>query len=181
MVFKALLKVFRHPRYILLAIYMSAFVFLFSVWLPNIRLITGVLFLFEIPATQKIALLTSLASSINTNFTTISAGYTVLISVLFGVNFAMMLFFLRRRIKEVRNTGVAVGILGTISGVLGVGCAACGSLLLVNVLSLVGATSVLTSLPLRGGEFGILGVILLLISLVLISRHIQNPAVCRIT
>ena len=67
-----------------------------------------------------------------------------------------------------------------VSGVLGMGCAACGSFLLTSIFSLFGASWLLSYLPLDGGEFGILGVILLAVSLYLTAKKIQNPAVCKI-
>ncbi len=91
----------------------------------------------------------------------------------------MITYFLKRRIKEVGQGGVATGFLGIASGVLGVGCAACGSFLLTS-LTLVGAGGVLTFLPLGGSEFGIIGVLLLATSVYMTAKQIKNPLVCRI-
>ena len=77
----------------------------------------------------------------------------------------------------VKRAGVATGLFGITSGVVGMGCAACGSFLLTSMLSFVGASGILAFLPLGGGEFGILGVILLGISLYMTAKKIQNPAV----
>ncbi|MEK7094025.1 MAG: hypothetical protein AAB903_01645, partial [Patescibacteria group bacterium] len=81
-------------------------------------------------------------------------------------------------IVEVRQSGIATGFLGIASGALGMGCAACGSFLLTSGLSLVGASGILVFLPLAGAEFGILGVILISISIYLTAEQIQNPAIC---
>jgi hypothetical protein len=85
-----------------------------------------------------------------------------------------------RRVKEVNGNAISTGFLGLMSGVIGMGCAACGSLLLTSFLSLAGASAVLTFLPFRGGEFGIVGVILLGFSIFTVSKQIQNPGVCKI-
>jgi hypothetical protein len=180
MIFQALQKVFRKPLYTLLALIVSAVVFAFAVWFPNISLIVEVMGHPGISFSQKLDLPISLLGSIATNFTLLSASYTIAIALLFGVNLAMTIYFLRRKISEVRQSGVATGFIGLASGVLGMGCAACGSLLLTSGLSLVGASGILAFLPLAGGEFGILGVILLLASIYLIAKQIQNPAVCKI-
>ena len=180
MIFQALQKVFRKPLYTLLALIVSAVVFAFTVWFPNISLIVEVMGHPGISFSQKLDLPISLLGSIATNFTLLSASYTVAIALLFGVNLAMTIYFLRRKISEVRQSGVVTGFIGLTSGVLGVGCAACGSLLLTSGLSLVGASGILAFLPLAGGEFGILGVILLLASIYLIAKQIQNPAICKI-
>ena len=166
--------------YALIALVTSAVVFAFAVWFPNISLIVEIMGHPGISFSQKLDLPISLLGSIATNFTLLSASYTIAIALLFGVNLAMTIYFLRRKISEVRQSGVATGFIGLASGVLGMGCAACGSLLLTSGLSLVGASGILAFLPLAGGEFGILGVILLLASIYLIAKQIQNPAICKI-
>lgn len=166
--------------YALLALITSAVVFAFAVWFPNLPLIVKIMGHPGISLLQKLDLPISLLGSIATNFTLLSALYTIAIALLFGVNLAMTIYFLRRKVSEVRQSGVATGFIGLASGVLGMGCAACGSLLLTSGLSLVGASGILAFLPLAGGEFGILGVILLLISIYFIAKQIQNPAVCKI-
>ena len=180
MVFQALQKVFQKPTYAFLAFILSAMMFAFAAWLPNIRLIVSVVSSSDTSLSQKLGIPLSLLGSITTNFTSLSASYTIAIAVLFGVSVAMMVYFLRRKINEVKQGGIATGFFGVASGVLGIGCAACGSLLLTNGLALIGASGVLAYLPLAGGEFGILGVILLSVSIYLTAKKIQNPAVCKI-
>ena len=187
MVFQALQKVFQKPLYTLLALITSAGVFAFAVWLPNLPLIVRVMGHPGVPFSQKFDLPVSLLGSIVTNFTALSASYTIAIAVLFGINLAMIVYFLRRKIVEVRQSGlpagkagITTGFVGIASGVLGMGCAACGSLLLTSGLSFVGASGILAFLPLAGGEFGVLGVILLSVSIYLTAKQIQNPAVCKI-
>src|SRR3990167_7930199 len=171
MLFQAFKKVFRRPIYALFALIAGCAMFAFAVWLPNFRLIIIFLVSQDISFAQKLNLLISLLGSIATNFTPLSASYTIAIAMLFGINLAMIVYFLRRKVAEVKQSGIYTGFLGVASGVLGIGCAACGSFLLTGALAF---------LPLRGGEFGILGVILLLLSIHLVAKQIQNPAVCKI-
>ena len=180
MVFQALQKMFQKPAYAILALVLSAVMFAFTAWLPNIRLIASVAGSPDASFSQKLGIPLSLLGSITTNFTLLSAMYTIAITVLFGVSMAMMVYFLRRKISKVKQGGIATGFLGVASGVVGVGCAACGSFLLTSGLTLVGASSILAYLPLSGGEFGILGVILLSVSIYLTAQKIQNPAICKI-
>ena len=177
---RALQKVFRKLTYAILALCASVVVFAFAVWLPNISLIVKVMGHPGISFSQKLNLPISLLSSIVTNFTPLSASYTIAVAVLFGVNLAMMVYYLRRKIDEVAQSGITTGFFGIVSGVVGMGCAACGSFLLTSILSLFGASWILSFLPLGGGEFGVLGVILLSVSIYLIAKQIQNPAVCKI-
>ena len=180
MLIQALQKVFRKPQYALLALTTSAAVFAFAVWLPNLSLIVRVMGHPGVPFSQKLDLPLSLLGSIATNFTLLSASYTIAIAILFGMNVSMIVYFLRRRVDEVKQAGVATGLFGITSGVIGMGCAACGSFLLMSILSLFGASWILSFLPLGGGEFGIFGVILLAVSLYMTAKKIQNPAVCKI-
>ena len=180
MVFQALQKVFRRPAYAFLALAVSLAVFAFATWLPNFRLLWSVWQSPDIPLSDKLELPLNLIGSIATNFTLLSASYTIIIAILFGMNVALLTYFLRRRIDDARSLGVGTGFLGIASGVLGMGCAACGSFLLTSILSLFGASWLLAYLPLAGGEFGILGVILLAVALYLTAKKIQNPAVCKI-
>lgn len=178
MLFQALQRVFQKPRYAVLALITSVAVFAFAVWLPNLPLIVQIMGHPGVSFQQKLDLPISLLGSIATNFTLLSASYTVAIAILFGVNLSMIIYFLRRRITEVKQNGVATGFFGITSGVIGMGCAACGSFLLTSILSLFGVSGILLFLPLNGGEFGILGVILLVTSLYMTAKQIQNPAVC---
>lgn len=180
MVLQALQKVFRKPTYVMLSLGICVVVFVFATWLPNFRLLISVLGSPDVPFSDKLELPLNLIGSIATNFTLLSATYTIAIAILFGINVAMLSFFLRRRIDDAKQSGFGTGFLGITSGVLGMGCAACGSFLLTSVLSLFGVSGVLAYLPLVGGEFGILGVILLAVSLYMTAKKIQNPAVCKI-
>ena len=117
MILDALQKVFRKPASVVLALVVSASVFVLAVWLPNIRLVAGIVSSPDVPFVSKIQLPFSLLGSIGTNFTPLSATYTIVIAVLFGVYIAMISYFLRRRIKEVGQSGVATGFLGIASGV----------------------------------------------------------------
>lgn len=181
MIVQALQKVFRKPAYVVLALIVSASAFVFAVWLPNFRLVAGIVSSPDIPLSSKFEVPLSLLGSIVTNFTLLSASYTIAIAVLFGMYIAMATYFFKRRIKEVGQGGIATGFLGITSGVLGVGCAACGSFLLASTLSLIGAGGALALLPLQGSEFGILGALLLAFAVYATAKQIENPLVCKIT
>ena len=179
MLFRAFTKVFQRPLYLAIGILIGSTSFVFIIWLPNIGLVTEILFSSG-SLSERIALPVSLLGSISTNFTTLSASFVIAIAVLLGINVAMTTFFIRHRISSVRQSGAATGFIGTVSGMLGVGCAGCGSILLTTVLAWVGAGALIRLLPLQGEEFGIIGVILLAISIFLTAKQIDNPVVCKI-
>lgn len=180
MVIQALKKVFRKPPYVFLALILSVAAFVSVVWLPNFRLIVSIISSPNTPFLSKIALPISLLGSIVTNFTLFSAFYAIAIAVLFGIYAAMMVYSLKHRVERNRQSGIAVGFLGVGSGVLGVGCAACGSFLITSILPLVGVGGVLASLPLGGNKFGVLGVILLVVSIYMVAKQIQTSFICKI-
>ncbi len=175
---QALQKVFRHPAYVVAAAAIGSVLFILATWLPNLGLIGEVMISPNTPFTEKFNLPISLIGTITTNFTGLSASYTIAIAILFGIDVAMVTYYMRHRVTQSTRVGVSSGILGLVSGVIGMGCAACGALLLTSILSLVGATSVLLLLPLRGGEFGIIGVIVLCFSIYKVAEQIQKPNVC---
>tara|TARA_B100000745_G_C20002312_1_gene340246 strand:+ start:235 stop:645 length:411 start_codon:yes stop_codon:yes gene_type:complete len=130
--------------------------------------------------TEALSLLFSLFLSIGTNFTLVSASYTVIIAILFGVNVAMLSYYVSQRKGPSGDAtkGGALGMGGMVSGVLGIGCASCGTFILTSVLALVGAGGVVAFLPLGGEEFGILGVVLMGYATYWTTKKIEEPLVC---
>lgn len=180
MVVATLRTVFSNPAYVLTASAVAFAAFAFTVWLPNIRLIAALFFSDSVSASDTVGVMWNLLGSITTNFTFVSASYTIAVSLLFGINVALLTYYIRKvrgGFSDVGSVGVT-GFGGLVSGVLGVGCAACGTFVLSSILALVGAGGVLTYLPLKGEEFGFLGVALLVYSAYMIARKITRPIVC---
>lgn len=177
----ALWTVFTKPRYVLVAVLVALCVFVFAVWLPNISLIISVLTSDVGTITEKVAFVFSLLGSITTNFTAVSAVSTILIAISFGMNVALLMYYIRKvRIGRNVSTVGGASIAGLVSGFLGVGCAACGTFILSSVLVLAGAGGVLSYLPFGGEEFGFTGIILLVYSSFSLVQRIQKPDVCKL-
>lgn len=170
--------VFTHPSYIALASALAIPVFLFAVWLPNIGLIADIFTTSSAPLVMKLKFVLNLLGGIGTNFSFVSAAYTIAIALLFGVNMAMVAYVLKRKRVVLARHDVAAGFGGMASGALGIGCAFCGSFILNVILSSLGAAGALAIFPLQGGEFGIMSIILLLISLLLISKKFASSLTC---
>lgn len=177
---KVLKEIFSRPLYVLLATSTAAIVFMAAVWLPNLRLLWEVWSLSQITLFQKVSFAFNLAGSIQTNFTVISASYTILISLLFGINIACFVYYFKQRGLSWRGTETSLGLGGLVIGAFGIGCAACGTFILTSLLSLFGATAFLTLLPFGGQEFGFLGVGLLALSTYLILKQLKEPVVCQV-
>ncbi|MEK7134244.1 MAG: hypothetical protein AAB805_00045 [Patescibacteria group bacterium] len=178
MITRALREVFGNPAYMLLSGVVSFVAFSLAVWLPNARL------LFTVAASEDASLFETLAFafhlllSITTNFTVLSATYTIAIALLIGANTACIIYVFRRQKSMVPKTGAVAGFFGVASGILGVGCTACGTLILTSALATFGGAGALAFLPLRGGEFGIAGVFLLFVSLFFLAKQITSPLLC---
>ena len=98
----------------------------------------------------------------------------IALAVLFGLTTAMIAYLVKQRRVAAAGQNIAISSGALASGVLGVGCAACGSLILGVALPSLGAAGALAALPLNGEEFGILSVVLFFASLLLISKNIAE-------
>ena len=174
---RAFREVFRKLSYVFIAIIGGFAAFTFAVWLPNFSLIVNTLGNSSVPLGIKTQLLMGLFESIMTNFSAFGAFSIILISVLFGINLAMTIHLIKRN-GTVGRGEMAAGVGGVISGIFGVGCAACGSFVATSILSLVGAGGAVALLPLKGGEFGLLSIVLLATSIYFVARRISAPPVC---
>lgn len=100
---------------------------------------------------------------------------TLLLAFFFGLNAALIGRYMRRQVQLHQAAGASV--IGIAVGLLGVGCAACGSALLASVLGVGGA---LAFLPFHGQEFSWLGILLVSLSSFSLARKIAEPETCAI-
>lgn len=177
----AIRQVFGEAKYLLLAITTGLVTFVLTAWLANLALVWQIVTSEWVPVADKATILITLIGSIGTNFTGLSAVCAILIAVLFGMNTAVVAYEIRtRRMRRLGHGGITAGLGGLGSGLFGIGCAACGSFILSPALTLLGASTVISLLPLGGAEFGVLGVGMLGLSLVLGVKRIYQPDTCKI-
>ena len=178
MVRQSLRQVFGEYRYIIVAIATALLAFSLSVWLRNVSLIvmafTSSLFSFS----DRVLLLLRLLNGIATADTALTAILTIGMLLLFGVNIALLIYYFvqRRSLPAAKESATTIG--GLVAAVFGIGCSACGTLVLSAMLASVGATGLLALLPLGGGEFLIISIVLLAASIFWISKSIQTSSVC---
>lgn len=171
-------EVFTRRKYRLLAGGVAALVFAFATMLSNIHLLFSFIFDPSVPPADKFLLPWHLLGSITTNFSALSAASTVAIALLVGVNVALVTYRIRQRNRQYTEAGVTVGALGVASGILGIGCAACGSLILTALTGAVGGAWLVAALPLHGVEFGLLGVALLVASTAILCKRMSESSTC---
>lgn len=96
-----------------------------------------------------------------------------------GLVGAMGMFLIRRKVTVEHAAGTS--ILGIFVGIIGVGCGACGSVVLTSVVGLAASTQIINVLPLKGIEFTLISIALLLFTLVFLSKKLTHPDVCLIS
>jgi len=182
MVWGVIKRVFIRPGYVVLAALTAALTLSVLLLLPNKALVAEVLVSSSISLTAKLSFVFSLYGSLGTNFTIFSATYTVVIAILLGVNASLLWYYVARarRLSKADRTLTFTGIGGFVSGIFGIGCAACGTILFVGLLNLLGIAWLIAYLPLHGAEFGLVGVGLLALTLYSFAKHIDDPLLCAI-
>jgi hypothetical protein len=111
-------------------------------------------------------------------FTETSILALVLLVALFGAEtITLMSVYGSIRKEAVTKSGLYSGI-AFVFAVLGVGCAACGAVLLSTLLSFVGLSSLLVYFPYHGVEVGYVGVVLLVYVSYTLLKRLANPYTC---
>ncbi|WP_255195283.1 hypothetical protein [Halorarius litoreus] len=149
------------PTYAVLAAIASVAalsLFVFSLNLPLVGFaLTG-----ELAFGARLELLVAQYPFVGTQFDALQGLLLVGVALLTGVDVAMAIYHFREhRVTVQQGSTSAAGVL---LGTLGAGCAACGSAILVGLLSLLGVSTSLLFLPLDGLEFALGAVVVLLLS-----------------
>ena len=180
-IFLTVLKqVFGKAEYLLLFLGGGVLVFLGAMTVRNFSLLEQIFGSDSFSIWQKYLFLVSFIGSINETFGFLGSILLIIIAILFALNLTLLVFYIRK-VKSILKGSKrihAVSIGGLVSGLLGIGCAACGSIVLTAVLSSIGASGLLVLLPLHGSEFGFLGAVLLSFSIYELVKRISEPIVC---
>jgi hypothetical protein len=177
-----LLRIFSLPSYTALGLITAFSAISLIAFLPNAALIGDFLASTEATWPQKFGFITQLYFSLDSHMHPLSIVSSVVIAILLGINTTLLLFYIRSRRQSGNNKlGHTAGLLGIIIGIFGIGCAACGSLIIISLLSTIGAAGILVALPFSGAEFSILAVVLLSLSVVNLAKRIQDPLICPVS
>ena len=116
----------------------------------------------SLPLADRLLIVVEQYPFVGTNYSPVDGAALLLVVSLVGANLALVVYHLREH--NLSAAGGGGSLLGVALGVLGAGCAACGSAILLGVLSLFGASGLVLLLPLGGLELSILAVVALLLS-----------------
>lgn len=173
--------VFGRTAYVICFVLVTVLIFTVTLWLPNIEIILSYL-VSEAAVSDKLYFVGSLYQSLDTTHSGYSAATAFAIAVLSGVNVTLLAFYTRR--VSIKTPGFvrthAHAYAGIIMGFLGVGCIACGSVILSALLALVGVGGLLVLLPFHGAEVGVLALLLLVCSNYYLIKKINDPVVCSV-
>lgn len=180
-IYTAIQKVFHKKKYWAIAFVSSILFLLLAIFLSLGRFTFDVITSSIYDSTTKFRLIILSLGNFGTNFLLRSQISLLLISSLIGINLSVLWYILSEvPPKSVQNkTGIS-GILGIIAGLFGVGCAACGSVLIIALFGTTATGAVLGVLPLRGFEFTLVSIVLLVVSLFGLAKQVVKPPVCMI-
>lgn len=176
----SLREMFSSPLYVGMGIAVSFLAFAASLWLHNFNLLLVILPSPTVTVADKALLLWRLLGGISTNVQPWAATLIVIMSLLFGINLMLLLYSLRTREHGIAagTRGMTVGAL--VSALFGAGCASCGTYLLGATLASVGASGVLSLLPLGGQELLLVSIALLIVSIIWTAKSTQVAALCAV-
>lgn len=151
------------PVYAVVALLVSIVTLTAFVVSQNLTLVSDLIIGGSLPLADRVSILLELYPFVGTSFTVPQGLLLVAVAVLTGVDVAMVGYHFRRHGLSLSSGGGSA--LGVLLGTLGAGCAACGSVVLLGVLSLVGVQASLLFLPFDGLEFAIAALGMLTLSI----------------
>lgn len=171
-------RVYERPGYMVLSLFVALVVFALSVYTINYDFIHFAVASGLFSMGEQWRLLADIAQAYYTAIGLESQIGIVLVALFSAINISFFVYYMRNRISKQRAAGI--GMVGIITGFFGIGCGACGSVLLTTLFGLGATTQVLGVLPLQGFEITLLSMTLLLGGSIFLAHKIQDPAVCPI-
>ncbi len=169
--------VFSKLNYFLLGLVVSTFFFITIALLPHLSLITKVLGV-GASASKFFLFLFSLIGGFLVIHPLEILLTIFLISLLFGLNFSMTIYLIRQRRIPRKNSSAGLSLGALVATLFGISCAACGSIIATSIASLLGSGAITYLLPFGGKEMLFIAILLLLFSIKIVNKKINDPLVC---
>src|SRR3989344_6696466 len=168
---ESFIEVFAKKKYVFLSVIISFLVFSLFIVVNNINMFTS-----AVKLSPKLVFDVFFAAVPLIYFAKgfILFSLIVLISLLAGINLTLLTYKFSLAMPS-SDKGSIIGFAGIIGGALSSGCSACT----LPLISILGISSSFAVLPLKGEEFTILAIVLLLISLYLTSKSIVSKT-CKV-
>ncbi len=174
---KKTIPLFKELRLILVMAAASLGFFLINLWIANYQLFWSVLTSSSFSVWEKLTVLAASFGLFTSNFTFGSQVLIVLSSLLGGITVSILFVQMSKQVAS-KNTGAGLG--GVVLSMVGVGCGACGSIILSTLFGLSAGQWLTALLPFKGVEFGVLGILILVVSIVRLSYRLHFPQACKL-
>lgn len=171
-------QVFGRPKYIILAVLTASLILALTFWAQNYKLLIYVLKTDSFNYGIKLKIWWLTLKTFQTAYSLVSQLFMIALAGLSGINLSLLVYFLKNKRDLLKLAGLSG--TGLLIGVLGIGCGPCGLVVLSALIGLSATTSLMLSLPWQGLEFGLSGIIILLISIYLLLKRIAQGEVCKI-
>lgn len=171
---KAMRKTFARGEGYLAAALGAFFVVVLTVALPNLKLLRFVFDESEFSIGLKLRTAAEVLWNGRIVFTHEGGWVALPLAVVFGLNAALVTRYMRDQVNV--NHAAGVSAVGILIGLLGIGCVACGSIVLTSLLGL----GIVAALPFGGQEFAWIGLVVTAAATFNIAAKIAEPAVCKI-
>lgn len=170
----------REPVYLTITILTTLISIIFISAIQNLNLAISSITYDGLTASDRLDLFTDILPIFGKHQMIYEIGI-ILISILLGINIAMMIKTYNSGKYENFWSSATTGVASFL-GIVSVSCVACGVVALGGILSLFGATGILLAMPYQGQELLIPAIILLIISIYLNGRlfNESNEGVCRL-
>ncbi len=168
-----LLTIFRNVRYLSLAFTTATLAFFCIAVFSQVRLLAGVIPDGEIALSGKIAIILAIPYGMFIDMTPNSL-LTIAIALLFGISTAGIVYYFRLYKATTVSAVSAFSAGGVASGIIALGCASCGSLIVGFLASFFSASSLLIFVPYQGAVFGVLSITMLCMSLYLLNKKLVS-------
>lgn len=174
---QSLIEIFQKPRYFLFAILITVCIIACMTLIQNIPFIKTIWTTGTFSLSGKLYISFQSLHAFNTNLTHLSQFFHIIIAILIATHLTFLIYYYRARRRLEGAAGI--GFIGMFSGIIGIGCSVCGSVVLSSLIGLSAATTLITMLPLRGVEFSLLAIVILLSSIGYLGVRLQEPVVCK--
>lgn len=170
----AVREAFAGPSGYVAAVLGALFVVLLSVTLASYSLLRFTFHESEFPLALKLRTAAEVLWGGRVVFAHEGGWLALPLAALFGLNAALVIHYMRDQVRI--NHAAGTSVIGMAVGLLGVGCAACGSVLIASLLG-VGAVA---ALPFHGREFAWLGLAVTAVGTLTIAEKIVDRGACKI-
>lgn len=116
-------------------------------------------------------ILLSLIQGFHRTIPAYSVFYLIIISLFTGVLVSMSYYLVKRQI----NSGIYTSGTGVVMSILAPACSSCA----IGIFGLLGLGGIVTILPFKGIELGAIGIIVVVISLLVVSKKVTTQS-CQI-